>query len=149
MVFVWLLETLRALKIVLFGIWCQFNAFVSMCLLWCLRGTLDNDGEGVGVQGEPLKELLWERGVLSQGSGSGCWGSEGGGAGGWVLSGRGRVLGSMWAGEVLPRRLRSAPHGFLDPGVVFAQVGVDAGVTRLGTALHPPGHETLELPSAH
>ena len=35
-------------------------------------GTLDNDGEDIGVQRELLKELLWERGVLSQGSGSGC-----------------------------------------------------------------------------
>ena len=33
--------------------------------------------------------------------------------------------------------------------MIFAQVGVDAGVTRLGTVLHPPGHEALELPSAH
>ena len=33
--------------------------------------------------------------------------------------------------------------------MICAQVGVDAGVTRLGTALHPPGHEALELPSTH
>lgn len=33
--------------------------------------------------------------------------------------------------------------------MIFAQVGVDAGVTRLGTALHPPRHEALELPSTH
>lgn len=33
--------------------------------------------------------------------------------------------------------------------MVLAQVGIDAGVIRLGTVLHPPGHEALELSSAH
>lgn len=43
----------------------------------------------------------------------------------------------------------SAPYGSLDPVLVLAQVGVDPGVARLGTALHPPGHQALELFSAH
>jgi hypothetical protein len=33
--------------------------------------------------------------------------------------------------------------------LVLAQVSVDPGVARCGTALHPPGHEALELPVTH
>lgn len=33
--------------------------------------------------------------------------------------------------------------------MVLAQVGVDAGVAGRGTALHPPGHEALQLTPAH
>lgn len=69
----------------------------ALCALW---GTLNNDeGAGRGVRRKRPKELPWEGGVLSQGSGSGCWGlgpreEELGVQEAWVS-------GSTWAGAEL------------------------------------------------
>lgn len=41
------------------------------------------------------------------------------------------------------------PNDLLYPGLVLAQVGVDPWVATLSTALHPPGHQALELSIAH
>lgn len=78
----------------------------------------------------------------------GSEGVRGRGQGPWVSGGACRS-GQQVGGDVLPHGRSAAPHGLLDPAVVLAEVGVDSGVARQGTALHPPGHKALELPLAH